>query len=533
MTGLPLNIAFAITLLTVAVLLGALIYYRRKLGRSRRAFQELAQRFQGVNFQKSMFRGDLIEGQHGGIAFTCRYFMGSRNSPPSLTIQVCVSCPAKLTIRREAWYDRFATRIGLVAELRTGDPGFDQAYFFDTDREDIYKHYLAEEAKRREIDALFGLGFPVREIVFRKQDLRIVLSPIKGDEIPSVPAEKYLDALLNLSAGLSYVGYPASFASPRFPGSSRPPIPRVKLAFLFIANGLFILGGAGALAYGMHRYEPLGNGLIVNALALSAPAALVFLILVFRWIRGRSSSHRLFLYVLILSFIGFPLIMTGGAVSTNGFLDRGSETSHQVLVTDHYYRQNKNNRTYYVAFPSWQRSGQTDRISVHADFFRTVCRGDGIVIRTKPGYWQEEWIAGIEKMKTISSRSETAAGIRLAPRGVRFYEGGPSTFPKENRTFAAEFSPKTARFIYCQVDMGNELWQERDRLYTFVWQYINPHGSLLAEISMPFTVQKQWKTAWVSQSWGWNEPGHWPPGDYTVIVVVDGRPFGKGTFSIR
>jgi hypothetical protein len=224
-----LTYAFVITVLTVAILLGALIYYHRKLVRSRRAFQELAQRFQGTIFRKSMFHGDLIEGQHSGITFTCRYFMGSKNTPPSLTIQVRVFCPAKLTIRRESWYDRFAIRIGLVAELRTGDPGFDKAYFFDTDREDIYQRYLSEEAKRREIDALFGLGHPVREIVFRKKDLRIVLSPIKEDEIASVPAEKYLDALLNLSAGLSSVGYPVSFASQRYPGSSRPPIPRVKL----------------------------------------------------------------------------------------------------------------------------------------------------------------------------------------------------------------------------------------------------------------------------------------------------------------
>lgn len=533
MAPLPLTYAFAITILSIIILLGGLIYYCRKLGRSRRAFQELAQRFQSAIFQKSMFRGDLIRGQHGGIAFTCRYFIGSRNNPPSLTIQVSVSCPAKLTIRREAWYDRFATRIGLVTELRTGDPGFDQAYFFDTDREDIYRHYLSEEAKRREIDALFGLGFPVRKIAFRKQDLRIVLSPIKGDEIASIPAEKYLEAMLDISAGLSSGGYPASFASQLFPGSSRPPIPRIKLVFLFIANGLFILGGAVALAYGMHRYEPLGNGLIVKSLALSAPAALVFLILVLRWIKGRSSSHRLFLFVLILSFIGFPLIMTGGAIMTNGFLDPGSETFHQVPVTDHYYRQNKNNRTYYVAFPSWQRSGQTDRISIPADFSRTVCRGNGIVIRTKPGYWQEEWIAGIEKTAATSSRLDTAAGIPLAPQGIRFYEGGPSNFPKKDRRFTTEFSRKTSRFIYCQVDMGNGLWQEKNRPYTFVWQYINPNGSLLAEISMPFTVRKEWETAWVSQSWGWNEPGNWPPGDYTVIIVVDGRLFGKETFSIR
>jgi hypothetical protein len=41
-------------------------------------------------------------------------------------------------------------------------------------------------------------------------------------------------------------------------------------------DGFPILGGDIALAYGMNRYEPLGNRLIVNARPLSTPVAFVF-----------------------------------------------------------------------------------------------------------------------------------------------------------------------------------------------------------------------------------------------------------------
>jgi hypothetical protein len=532
MVQIYLIIAFAIAAVGIALLVGFLVFLRRKTGKSRRAMQELAQRLHGRMVRASMFQGDLVEGLHGGIPFTCRFFMGSKNSPPSLTMQIKTSAPARLTIRREAWYDRFARRIGLVEELRTGDPAFDAAYFFDTEREDIYQSYLSEEAKRRRIDALFGLDFPVREIVIGKKDLRIILAPLEGDAIARVPVEKYLEGLADLSAGIPASGYAVPYGAPFSSARPRTPIPRAGLVLLFAFLGLLIAGGGIALGCGMHTYEPLGNSLILQALALSFPSVLVFLVLAFRWIRGRSSSHRFFLIVLILSLIGFPVVFTGGAVFTNGYLDEGGETLRRVPVAERYYRQNKNQRTYYVTFPSWQHPGETDRLSVPAAFFRAVRPGDGIVIRTKPGFWQEEWIAGIERVPP-AGRDAASADRTLRYLGIRFYEGPASNVPKGERHFAAVFPRVSARYIWCQVDMENELWQERDRSYTFVWQYLNPDGSHRGDLSLPFTVRRDWQTAWVSHSWGWDDPGNWPPGTYRVTVAVDGNPFGEGTFDIR
>lgn len=525
--------AFAVAFLGIAILLGFLFFLHRKQSRSRQGLRELAERLHGRVTGSSLFTGDLLEGLHGGAPFTCRYFMGSKNSPPSLTIQAKASCPAKLTIRREFWYDRFAKRIGLVAEIQTGDPAFDGSRFLDTDRTDIYLPYLSEAARRQQIDALFNLGYPAREIVFDRKGVRIVLSPVEGETLAAIPVENYLDGLIRLSSGIPASGLPALYAGVFGSAPPRKPIPLAGLILLFLFLGLLILGGAIALGYGMNEYEPVGNRLVLNALALSAPAALLFLALAFRWIRGRSSSHRVFLFVLLFSLIGFPLAMAGGAVMTNGLLDQGIETAREVPVTDRSYRQNKSSRTYFVSFPSWQHPGQTDRVDVDAAFYRAVRPGDRIVIRTRPGHWGEEWIAGIERTPTQTRREDAAAEIPLRLLGIRFYESGPSGVPKDERHYAGEFRRETARYIGCQVDMQNDLWRERDRPYTFGWKYLNPDGSLRGELSLPFTIRKEWQTAWVSHHWGWDDPGHWPPGAYRVVVVVDGRPLGEGMFDIR
>jgi hypothetical protein len=345
--------------------------------------------------------------------------------------------------------------------------------------------------------------------------------------------EKYLDALLHLSNGLALGDNFTSFSYAPFSGSRRPPIHKGRLALLFILNGFLFLGGVFTLAFGMEQYEPLGNRLILNALSLSVPAALIYLLVVFRWIRGRSSSHRYFLIILILSTIGFPLTMTGGTVLTNGLFDQGSETCHRVSVTDHYYQTSKNNKTYYIAFSSWQSPGRTDRISVPCNFFAIVHPGDNILIRTKPGYWKEEWITGINLAQEIPDQRDVAGGFPLKLQEIRFYEDGRSNVLNKDRRYATEFARETSRFIYCRLEMESNLWKNKDRSYTFTWKYINPDGSLRGEVSLPFTVRKEWRTAWVSHSWGWDKPGYWPPGDYRVVVLLDGQPFGEKVFTVR
>lgn len=522
--------AFLPVILGIAVLLGVLLFYRRKLRRTRNAMEELARSVNGVLSRKSMFAGDVLEGRHNGMAFSCRYFSGSKNSPPSLTIQMGIPSPAKLIIRREAWYDRFAQRIGLMAELQTGDPVFDQAYFLDTDRGDIILPYFSEEKKRRTVDFLFNLGYPVRKIVFGKTDVQILYAPFPPDAIAAFPLAQCLSEAQKLSGEQSSAGYAASFDRLLFPGNPRQPINRGVLTLLFIFNGFLIPAGAFLFAYGMGEHEPLGHHLIVNALSISVLAALFYLLVVFRWIRGRSSSHRYYLIILILSLIGFPLALTGGAVATNGIFDQGKETLRSVQVSNLYDHQSKNSRTYYVAFPSWQRPGETDNIAIPDNLYRVLHPSSEIIIKTKPGYWREEWIVGMEP----SPKSmEWPDALALHFRKIRFYEGGAARVPDQDKRFATEFARETTHYIHCQVNMENDYWNIKEQSYTFVWKYINPDGSLLGEVSLPFTVRKEWRSAWVVSSWGWENPGNWPAGNYRVAVYVKGRPFGEGNFIIR
>lgn len=531
MNAFPFSFLFPV--IFIAVLTGVLVVYNRKQAKARRSFDELARKYQGAVSTKSLMAGYVFEGQQDGMMFSCRFSAGSKNSPPSLTVTVRAPFPARLSLRRKAWYDRFALRIGLTAEIPSGDPAFDQAYYLDTDRGDLLQSYFSQDDKRRAVDALMNLGYPVRKMVFSPNDIGLVLSPFSVDAITAFPLEPCLRELRNLSGSPAPAGYTASNALRSIPGGPRPPINRAGLTGLYLCNGLLIAGGIFALAYGMTMHEPVGHGLIASALLASVPAALLYLAVVFHWIRGRSSSHRHFLIILLLSLAGFPLGMAGGALTTNGLWDQGAETSHRVLITNRHSTQNKNSKTYHLAFSSWQQPGQTDEITVPLTLFRVIRQGDAMMIRTKPGYWREEWITGMEPAPETLNRPDAPAVSTLSFKSVQFYEGAPSAAQEETKTYATQFAGASSRYIYCRVNMENNLWQTQDRAYTFKWQFLNPDGSRRGEVVRPFTVRKDWWTAWITQSWGWEAPGQWPAGTYRVIVLVDDRPFGEGTFIIR
>ncbi|MBP7231165.1 MAG: hypothetical protein KBA28_04470 [Syntrophaceae bacterium] len=523
---------FLVITVGVIVVMGVLIYFFRKNRRIRRSFEDMAKRVHGKVVRKNFAVGDVLEGQHASHSFSCRYIPGSKNQPSSLRIQLDIPCKAALKIRKRAWYDRFAAQFGLIAEIRTGDTVFDSTYYLDTDHMDLYSAHFAGNDKRLEVASIFSLGFPVQEIVFGKKDIRILLSPFQYDRLDDVPLEKYLDTLLNLSINLSSSDYSEASFAQRFGQSYSPPLSREVLVTLFIVLGVFIFGGFLSLMVGLEKYQLLNHHLIANTLALSALAFLVFQAGIYQWIRGRASSHRLFFYLLTMSFVAFPLGMTGGAVATNGFLDEGSETVHRVSVKDHYIQKNKNDRTYYLSFVSWRNEEPMIRISVSSCFFKQIEVGDLIDVKTKPGYWNAEWISGIEKAPS-GDRMNRMEGIPLSLLKIRFYESGPSALPGQNQIYSNEFAGETSRYIYCHVNMENHLWRQDDRRYTFVWQYIKPGGDHGEKLVLPFTIRKEWKSAWVVNGWGWEKPGKWPPGSYRVEVSVDGHSFGEGSFTIR
>ena len=103
---------------------------------------------------------------------------------------------------------------------------------------------------------------------------------------------------------------------------------------------------------------------------------------------------------------------------------------------------------------------------------------------------------------------------------------GPHAYKKR-------FPAGETRFVSVQVAFKN-LWRDAKAsqhevtiaLYTFDNQLLSAHKK-------PMAVEADWEHAWVTQSYGWEEPGRWAVGTYRAKVWIGENKAGEAAFFIE
>jgi tetratricopeptide (TPR) repeat protein len=115
---------------------------------------------------------------------------------------------------------------------------------------------------------------------------------------------------------------------------------------------------------------------------------------------------------------------------------------------------------------------------------------------------------------------------------IKFFEGGAGGVDTADRVFTREFKRSKARFIYTQVLVNNLVHNQREQECTMVLKYLNPDGSLFGTTTSKHKIPKDWDSANLSKSYGYDEPNNWTEGTYTVEVWFSGKKVGSSTFTI-
>ncbi|MFQ6069998.1 MAG: hypothetical protein ACE5LC_05665 [Candidatus Aminicenantales bacterium] len=115
---------------------------------------------------------------------------------------------------------------------------------------------------------------------------------------------------------------------------------------------------------------------------------------------------------------------------------------------------------------------------------------------------------------------------------IRFFEGGFTSQPKEERVYTSRFPISSTRFVKCQLDVVNKLYKVKEHAHNVVWKYYYPDGSFMGEVKNDLIIEPAWYTSWISRGWGWKEPGTWEPGTYSTRVFIDGQIVGEKKFTV-
>jgi len=115
---------------------------------------------------------------------------------------------------------------------------------------------------------------------------------------------------------------------------------------------------------------------------------------------------------------------------------------------------------------------------------------------------------------------------------LRFYEGSDAGVALDQRNYSQEFSRANSRYIYWELYLTYPKVQRRKE-FNVQAQYFTVDGELMGTSEKNFSVEPGWTSSYHYYGFGWPEPGKWTPGNYRVVLFVQGERVMEGSFSIR
>jgi hypothetical protein len=111
--------------------------------------------------------------------------------------------------------------------------------------------------------------------------------------------------------------------------------------------------------------------------------------------------------------------------------------------------------------------------------------------------------------------------LNVRPDDLKFYESGREGVKPESREYSRYFWQEHTRFVKCEISV-RKVCRQPDRLYKLALCYHKPDGSLLNRNHHDWLIYSFDTRKAISIGCGWDKPGYWTPGDYTVRLYLDG-----------
>jgi hypothetical protein len=164
----------------------------------------------------------------------------------------------------------------------------------------------------------------------------------------------------------------------------------------------------------------------------------------------------------------------------------------------------------------------------------SVVYGDWFIKRLP---WQEpgNWATGTYTVEVYldglyAGRGNFDVSSSLDSLHMKFFESGYDVPSEGSRTYATSFAQNSARYINCEASFSSLHDSSLSRTLQFTLKYYNSDGSLMGAPSLDiksYQIQHN-----IHMGWGWQEPGHWAPGTYTVEAYLDGGYIGKSSYDV-
>jgi len=359
-------VAVIVIIIALASVVIPLLMVINKKKKTEKFIRKIAEAFDGTLSSEFGTMGGKFHTTYNEHKFEVKYTPPAKNTPSCLTISLKKDFGEYMSIRKENWFDKFGSQIGLVQKIRTNDSVFDDKFFIETNNR-ILSGQIMDEKHKLLVTDLFNKN--VNRITLNGDSLTIIAPGIKLEEINQEMIKTYFEQMAEFSKG---------YFSPGFKIAKNELTTNKIMTLTLIPTGIMLLIGIIFLVMGWGFYEPLLNPffyLMNKILPYTAILTGVYIFFVFAFVKNRYDTHNIIAANLGLAILGFGFLLTGYIIFSNGYLDKSPKEKNIGKVIKK--TKSSKSKTVYIYLPAFD---DTATLSPSSTFFNSVDKGDKILI---------------------------------------------------------------------------------------------------------------------------------------------------------
>lgn len=130
---------------------------------------------------------------------------------------------------------------------------------------------------------------------------------------------------------------------------------------------------------------------------------------------------------------------------------------------------------------------------------------------------------------TLNPPDVAGAEIRVA--ALRIFPVDRELPPRPDRRYAQALAAAETRHLGVELEFTHQPLGRELRIPVECW-YFWPDGQTSPPVLLSYEPQPSWSGGYSAGALGWDKPGHWLPGVYTVSCSIHGRPVVVDRFDL-
>lgn len=330
-----------------------------------------------------------IDGRHTAIGYDL-----PNKGNASLNLGTVGDLMGPFRVREEGSLDALGRALGMVNELQTGDPRFDNACFLELDDPLLEAVFAHDESVRRAVSTVFYGGATELRcadgVLWAEWSLPRSESQAAATERlrPQIAALHHIASRIQRSHGSAW---------------SRITAPASRWPLVFNAAGAALLGAGCSLAA-----SQTGGGLPHAARApwiqpvtwgLSGVALSLILLVVFLTLRQHSRLHRVLFEVAVTAGAGLWLLVWGSAYALDMSLDQAPAVERAVKTLECRHTTSTHKGTthhhYHIDTEPLMPGDAPESFDVDSATFARCKAGNTTTLTTHPGFLHVPWVSAL------------------------------------------------------------------------------------------------------------------------------------------